>query len=111
MSDLVLKPDPPSAALGAIIITSTWREGLDTLAQFLCANGMQFNTESHDEWECRCNAVHVHIHIDQVLQLIKHSVRACGRLCDISHPIGSTQIPVEHTKTVQESLDLPSACW
>ena len=36
------------------------------------------------------------------------NVRACGQSCDTSHPIciGSMQIPVEHTKTVQESPSL-----
>ena len=41
----------------------------------------------------------------------------CERACipavrshDSLHPIGSMQIPLEHTKTVQEFPD-PSACW
>ena len=45
-------------------------------------------------------------HTSCSLDRIKHSIHACGQSCDISHPIGSTQIPLEHTKTVQEFPDL-----
>ena len=35
-----LETRPPPAALGVIMITSTRREGLETLARFSCAPGM-----------------------------------------------------------------------
>ena len=50
-----------------------------------------------------CIAVCRTIHAYGIISI--PNVRACGQSCDTSHPIGSMQIPVEHTKTVQESPD------
>ena len=45
---LVSFPDPPIPQRWMYYITSTRKEGLESIARFSCATGMQSNAKSHD---------------------------------------------------------------
>ena len=45
---VVSSPDPPIPQRWMYYITNMWKEGLENIARFSCATGMQSNAKSHD---------------------------------------------------------------